>query len=152
MPFKVEWVIPARVYSIYAYDNVTIEDYQHITPIAVQHSEAGEAPVHTISDSRDVTSTPSRPQEIRAMMRSMGTASEKAGWVIQVTPNPIHRFVGSLLAQWFVKSTRFHAATTFREALIFLKERDAGLSAVNLDEIEAAYEAWRQKAKAAAES
>ncbi|MFN8527417.1 MAG: hypothetical protein U0670_02255 [Anaerolineae bacterium] len=144
MPFKVEWVIPSRVYSIYAYGKVTIEDYQQVTPIAVQHSEMGEAPVHTISDSRYVTSTPTRTQDIRTMMHSMGTPSEKAGWVVQVTPNPIYRFFGALLVQWFVKSTRYHSAATFHDALCFLKERDAGLSTMNVDEVEAAYEAWRQ--------
>ncbi|MFN8527416.1 MAG: hypothetical protein U0670_02250 [Anaerolineae bacterium] len=143
MPFKVGWLIPARVVFVYSHGEITMDDYQYVTPIGAKYVDEGEAPVHTFTDSRDVKSMPRKVQEVIAMMRSMGSSSEKAGWIIHITPNSLHRFGGALVAQWFVKSGRFHAVTSPREGLMFLKERDSRLSDMDVDAVEAAYEAQR---------
>lgn len=143
MAYKIGYVYPQRIMVTYLYDSIEAEDFVSLTKESFAMMETGTALVHTLSIIAPHTKHPRNPQTIAGLMRSAGNPHPKVGWVIQVTANALHRFVGTWSVQLVVKNARYHAVETPRQALCFLKDRDTTLESLDVDAVLDYFETWK---------
>ncbi|MDX2162048.1 MAG: hypothetical protein SF162_12035 [bacterium] len=140
MPYKVEWLVPQRVITIYFYGKLVLEDFTAVATHTIAMMEDGIAPIHTLSVVDEVAEYPKSASAIIAMIRAGGSPHPNTGWVVQVTHSPVQRFMGAMMTHLFVGSLRYATAPTLGEAIQYLQERDPSLAALDPIALETAFD------------
>lgn len=130
MPYRLSWFVEKRI---------TFLEYNgEITPKELAESEAantryleqampelgkGLPLVHILVDTTRVTKMPTNLGQLRKIIHTNTDA--RVGWIVTVTPNPLLRFVSSVIVQ--LVGQRMRQFETLTEAVAFLQEIDETL-------------------------
>jgi hypothetical protein len=124
MPIQVEWLIHKRVIISRFAGVIRLEDMEAVLAQQAKLVEEGTPLVHNISDSLQIKSIEIRLKTFQLLMKGL-PVSEKFGWHIDVTNNPVTRMTSTLVSQFL--PVRVRTYSTINEALSFLKEIDPSL-------------------------
>ncbi|MDX2162047.1 MAG: hypothetical protein SF162_12030 [bacterium] len=145
MAYQLRWLVPNRIITLYMYDELKAEEFRQMTLTTLEMMEQGTAPIHTLSIVAPDAVYPKSPQAILSMIKSVNYIHPNTGWVMQISQNPVQRFVASMIAQG-MGNVRFATAHTVADALIFLKDRDVTLSDIDTAALAAVYERMKPAA------
>lgn len=125
MSYKVSWLVEDRVILVENAGVITLEDLQAIDAQVRIFANAGQAPIHILSDIRYLDKV---PFNFSAMRQNMEAASDpKVGWIVEINSrNPIIRRVTALLAR--IMRVRLVQLATIDEAIAYLAAQDPTIS------------------------
>ncbi len=143
MGYKVDYIVPQRVMVTYLYGYIEADDYNAIQERSFGLMDAGVAPIHTISVVDPHIRYARDLKTLVSMMKGLDRLHEKAGWLIQVSDNSMHRFISAWALQVVYKNMRFNTLDSFEAALRFLHDRDSTLADMDIPALLADYAAWK---------
>jgi hypothetical protein len=124
MPIHVEWLIPQRVIISHLSGVIRLQDVETLLAQQQKFVAEGTPLVHHISDGLQIKSIEIRLKTFQLLMKGV-PMSEKFGWHIDVTNNPVTRMTSTLVSQFLPVRVRSYA--TIKEAVRFLQEVDPSL-------------------------
>jgi hypothetical protein len=86
--------------------------------------------VHVLVDTTQTTRMPTNIGQLRKIIHTNTDA--RIGWIVTVTPNPLFRFLSSVVVQ--LVGQRMRQFQTLREAINFLREVDETLPEIAVPE------------------
>lgn len=143
MAYKIDYLVPQRVLTLLAYGTVEAVDFETLHLDSFRLIDEGSAPVHTISLIDPQTKYEKNLTTLIEMLKGPAKLHPDAGWVVQVSEQPVHRFIANLTFQAVYKNARFHTVKSLREALEFLVDRDTTLAGLDIEAALVQYAAWQ---------
>lgn len=129
MTYEISWNVPGRVILIKYPETVDMADVEAISDQLGKMLEEGEPPVHLISDSREMQTTPTNIKELRQVMKIFRRS--EWGWIIMVGANRMGEFIMGIMSQFFGVSVK--TVNTIAEAEEVLGYLDTSLADVETD-------------------
>lgn len=126
MSHQFHWHIQDRVVIGVVQGALTLEELQEMNAEILVYLEHGTAPVHVISDVREVTEFPRRITQINKILIYLRHAN--MGWEIAIgDQNPIVRFIASTVSQ--MAGVNVSMVKTMEEGLAILSRVDPTIAA-----------------------
>lgn len=126
MPFEVAWYIEKRVIKFHLYGDLTLADFNEVVSPVYAMIEAGDPPVHIISDEHDVGKLPTL--DLKEFVAALPYMSHpKLGWI---TPySRILTPIAGLLTHYLTHhyQVRYRRFPSEEEAVAYLKAIDTTL-------------------------
>ena len=134
MPYRLSWLVEKRV--------TYLEYLGELTPDELAESEAantvylaeavpelgkGLPLVHIVVDTSKATKMPTNIGQLRKIIHT--NTDERIGWIVTITPNPIFRFLTSVIVQ--LVGQRMRQCETIAEAIAFLQDIDETLPVIS---------------------
>ena len=132
MGYIVEWIVDKRVASFKGEGDVTIEEVEDAVERLTKLLDEGEAPLHTISDSRSIGKFPTSLSTLKKLMTPHPKAT---GWSILIQDNTATRFISEMLTR-FSGQSKIRSFTNLKEAFIFLERIDPSLGTIDKPELD----------------
>lgn len=132
MPYKTQWLVPSRVLLTQLRGQITEEDVSNLTADINAKIEEGTALVHHINDASKMDRITITLKSARILVQSMRT-SDKLGWHLEVTNNPINKMISSIGIQF--SGVRYRSFNTLEEAVTFLNTNDSTLPEIDLNNL-----------------
>lgn len=126
MPVEIGWMIPNRISYFRYVGDVTIEELTEASEIGLRLLRGASAPlVHTIQDSREMTSFPNKLGSVMKSVRESLTEPHM-GWLLSVgIENDLVRFIATMVAK--MTKLRHRIFVEMDDAYAFLQHVDTTL-------------------------
>lgn len=126
MPYTTEWLVPQRILLKRFSGTLTIDDFQAAYTSNCQSIADSNEIVHIIDDMRAVTGFPNSILKIAKAISRVD--SQRCGYLVTITSNPILRFTTSTLAH--LMTIRHRSVNKLEEACAFLLSVDDSLDSI----------------------
>ncbi len=126
MTFTVTWHVPNRLYLVRIAGDLTLDELRDGLERTRAFVRAGEPPVHTIIDLRQLGSQPRNLPEI--IKASSVLREPNLGWVMILSNDPFSQFVASVVSQ--ITGARFKIFQDSAAVIEHLKQVDSTLPAI----------------------
>lgn len=127
MPYEIKWLVEGRVLYIKPVGDISLEDLEDSVTRMQAMLDAGEAPIHSISDNRFVGKFPTSLSTLRKLMSPHPKAS---GWSLLIQENTATRFVSEMLTRVIVGQNRIKSFTNLFDTIKFLERNDQSLGKI----------------------
>ena len=91
MGYSVFWHVPNRLYIVHLYGHIDVDEMYEGVEKSIEFIVAGEPPVHSIVDARQVTHFP-KSLKLAKQTTSL-TRQPNLGWVMTITEDRMIRFM-----------------------------------------------------------
>lgn len=125
MPYQRSWLVEKRVALTRFYGNLTLEDVERFIVEQKEAVEIGIPLVHHISDGREIEKIELKLRTFQLLLNGI-QPSERFGWQVEVTVNPMNRMISSIVGQF--AGVNMRVEPTVEAAVVFLKRMDLSLS------------------------
>jgi len=129
MAYEITWTQQGRIAQAKIVDSISIEELEAYGQTLIDdYLEAGQAPVHIISDARQMTHFPTNMLKIKQLTQTW-LKHPNMGWAIVIgKTNPMLNFLAATITQ--VIGVKYRMVATPEEALAILRSFDPSLIAV----------------------
>lgn len=134
MPYRLSWLVEKRVtYLEYlgelTPDELAESEVANTVYLAEAVPELGKGLplVHIVVDTSKATKMPTNIGQLRKIIHT--NTDERIGWIVTITPNPIFRFLTSVIVQ--LVGQRMRQCETITEAIAFLQDMDETLPVIS---------------------
>lgn len=131
MPYEITWLVENRVLLTRPVGDISIEELEDAVVRMQTMMNAGEEPIHTLSDNRQVGTFPTSLSTLKKFMTRHPKAT---GWSVLIQDNSAARFVSEMVTR-FAGQSKLKSFVTLQEGVAFLERNDKSLGKVpNPDE------------------
>lgn len=126
MPHSISWLVERRVVHERFYGIVTVEDVRAMNAVSRTYYASGDPPVHNFVDLLDIQRYPTNINQIRTAL--VNQPHPYLGWIVIVLrPNPLLKFITTVLVQLSSINARMRFCYSYKEAIAFLQSKDPTL-------------------------
>ena len=131
MGSELRWIREGQVlYSRY-YGVVTMETMRAGAEAFVNFLDGADASkIHVVYDNTQQTKGPTNVMEIRRVSKPV-FEHPKIGWNLVITPNPLNKFLTSMLMQAY--NVRWRTVNSYAEAMAVLQQIDTDLPVLSIE-------------------